>query len=123
MGSDLVEAAVEELLDVGPFEGHRLEVSFEVVVEERQRLPAVCRTHNAHELHNPGSMLQEHDVLASFAASPLSQAAHEGSGDQRSDSRSRMTPTSGSFFWSSTSHRAKGSSGVSGSSLNSRLMV
>ena len=34
-----------------------------------------------------------------------------------------MTPTSGSCFPSRTSQRAKGSSGVSGSSLKSSVMV
>lgn len=39
------------------------------------------------------------------------------------DSLSRMTPTSGSLFLLRISQRAKGSSGVSGSSLNSRVTV
>ena len=39
------------------------------------------------------------------------------------DSLSRMTPTRGSLFLLRISQRAKGSSGVLGSSLNSRVMV
>lgn len=33
-GGHLVEAAIEELLDVGPLEGHSLEVAIVVIVEE-----------------------------------------------------------------------------------------
>lgn len=41
-GSDLVEVAVEEFFDFRPFEGHRLELSFVVVVEERQSFSSIC---------------------------------------------------------------------------------
>lgn len=47
--SDLMEAAVEEFFDFWPFEGDRLELSFVVVVEERQSLSSVCG--KAHKLH------------------------------------------------------------------------
>lgn len=47
--SDLMEAAVEEFFDFWPFEGDRLELSFVVVVEERQSLSSVCR--KTHKLH------------------------------------------------------------------------
>lgn len=44
--SHLMEVAVEEFFDFWPFEGDRLELSFVVVVEERQSLPSICgRTH------------------------------------------------------------------------------
>lgn len=38
-----MEAAVEEFLDFGPFEGDRLELSLVVVVEERQSFSSICR--------------------------------------------------------------------------------
>lgn len=40
-GVHLVEAAIEELLDVGALEGHRLKVTLVVIVEEGQRLPSI----------------------------------------------------------------------------------
>lgn len=49
--SDLVEAAVEELLDLWTLKGHRLKLSFVVVVEERQSLSSVCR--ETHKLKLP----------------------------------------------------------------------
>lgn len=37
-----MEAAVEEFFDFGPFECHRLELPFVVVVKERQSLSSIC---------------------------------------------------------------------------------
>lgn len=52
---DLVKAAVEELVDVGPFEGDRLEVALVVVVEEGQSLPSICRRTQSSE--PPGCLI------------------------------------------------------------------
>lgn len=40
-GLHLVEAAIEELLDFGTLESHRLKVTLVVIVEEGQRLASI----------------------------------------------------------------------------------
>lgn len=99
---DLVEAAVEEFLDVGSFEGDGLELSLVVVVEERQSFSSIWGTSAGTRSTTPS----------------LSHRRRVGG-----NSLSTMTPTSGSLFLLRTSQRANGSSGVSGRSLKSSVIV
>ena len=60
---DLVETAVEDLLDLRTLECHSLEVSLVVVVEERESLSSICSKKPALVLTSPHEKSCSKDLL------------------------------------------------------------